>query len=224
MISKELERLIIVYGHYGCGKTNFSINLALDFAGRGEKVTLVDLDIVNPYFRSSDYKSILCEKGIEVIAPRFAGTNLDTPSLSAEIYKVFTSDNRVIFDVGGDDAGAYALGRFAKKIKECGYTALYVINKYRSFISAPRLAADILNEIEMACSIKADAIINNSHLQHSTTAEDILSAVEYGEKTAKLLNVPVIAVTAPKHIADKEEIRGINNLYPLDIIVEPPFN
>lgn len=224
MINAKLERLIIVYGHYGCGKTNFSINLALDFAEKGEKVTLVDLDIVNPYFRSSDYKSFLSEKGIEVIAPKFAGSNLDTPSLSAEIYKVFDSNNRVIFDVGGDDAGAYALGRFASKIKECGYTALYVINKFRGFISTPTLANGVLKEIETACGIKADAIINNSHLQHSTTAEDILSSLEYGEDTSKLLNLPIMAVTVPRHIADNEKIKGISNIYPVDIIVKPPFN
>ena len=105
----QLNKLTIIYGHYGCGKTNLSINLALDLARQGKRVTLVDLDIVNPYFRSSDYTPMLQEKGIKVVAPQFAGTNLDLPSLSAEIYAAFdTSSGYVIVDVGGDDAGAYA--------------------------------------------------------------------------------------------------------------------
>ncbi|MEE0060507.1 MAG: P-loop NTPase, partial [Acutalibacteraceae bacterium] len=99
----SLERITIVCGHYGSGKTNFSLNLALDMANKGKKVTIVDLDVVNPYFRSSDYREMLEEKGIHIIAPRYAGTNLDTPILSAEIDSVFDIDDRmIIFDVGGD--------------------------------------------------------------------------------------------------------------------------
>lgn len=220
----DLKKLTIVYGHYGCGKTNFSLNLALDIAKTGKKVKLVDMDIVNPYFRSSDYQKELLEKGIEVIAPGFAGSNLDTPALSAKIYSVFAdTDSQIIFDVGGDDAGAFALGRFSKNIKEAGeYTALYVINKYRNFTATPQLACEILSEIEKACTIKAAGIINNSHLQDKTTAEDIIEGIDYAEKTAKLLNLPIMATTAPKTIANNKKLDKYK-IYPVDIIVKPPF-
>lgn len=114
----SLKRITVVCGHYGCGKTNFSINLALHMAKQGKNVTLVDLDVVNPFFRSSDYKQILENQGVYVISPKYAGTNVDTPALSAEIDSVFNlNDRMVIFDVGGDDAGAFALGRYSSKIK-----------------------------------------------------------------------------------------------------------
>ena len=85
----QLNKLTIIYGHYGCGKTNLSINLALDLARQGKRVTLVDLDIVNPYFRSSDYTPMLREKGIKVVAPQFAGTNLDLPSYPQKFTRRF---------------------------------------------------------------------------------------------------------------------------------------
>ena len=75
----ERSRVTVICGHYGCGKTNLALNLALEAAAKGEKVTVADLDIVNPYFRSSEYGGLLEEHGVRLIAPVFAGTTLDTP-------------------------------------------------------------------------------------------------------------------------------------------------
>ena len=99
----DLKDFVVVTGHYGCGKTSFSINLALEYAAKGRKVTIVDMDLVNPYFRTSDYREMLESKGIEVIAPVFGHTNLDIPSLPASMYSIFDSKDMVIVDVGGDD-------------------------------------------------------------------------------------------------------------------------
>ncbi|HHZ05631.1 MAG TPA: ParA family protein [Clostridiales bacterium] len=218
----NLKQLTIIYGHYGCGKTNLSLNLALDCAKQGNRVTIVDLDIVNPYFRSSDYKTQLAEKGIDVICPSFAGTNLDTPALSPRIYSAFENkDSHIILDVGGDDAGAYALGRFRKNIQDYGdYSAYYIINKYRNFTTTPADAEQICSEIVSACGITPTGVINNSHLQSLTTVDDVQKAYSYGEETAKLLGVPLTATTAPKNIADS--VVG-DNIFPVDIIVKPPF-
>ena len=111
----SVKRITIVTGHYGSGKTNFAVNLAVDLSREGKQVVLVDLDIVNPYFRSADFKERLTAMGIEMICPIYANTNLDIPALGADIYSVFyQNDSRyVIFDVGGDDAGAAALGRYS---------------------------------------------------------------------------------------------------------------
>ena len=102
------SRVTVVCGHYGTGKTNLSINLALDCAGAGDDVTLIDMDIVNPYFRSADYTDMLTEAGVRVIGPNFANSNLDTPSLPGSIRVAIEDGERVIIDVGGDDAGATA--------------------------------------------------------------------------------------------------------------------
>ena len=221
-IINNLNRITIICGHYGSGKTNFSVNLALDMAKSGRKVTLVDLDVVNPYFRSSDYKSILQNNGIHVISPKYAGTNLDTPVLSAEIDGVFNSDNYVIFDVGGDDAGAFALGRYASKIKKENYSFIYLVNKYRNLINTPQQATEILYEIVSACGLTPQYVVNNSHLQTETTATTIINAIEYGEKIADLLDIPVLCTTSPDFLEGEPTLSNCN-LYYVKQIVKPPF-
>lgn len=219
----SLERITIVCGHYGSGKTNFSLNLALDMAQGGKPVTLVDLDVVNPYFRSSDYKEMLEQKGVHIIAPCYAGTNLDTPVLSAEIDTVFDMHDRmVIFDVGGDDAGAYALGRYSDKIKTQKYSFIYLVNKYRNLTQTPQQAVEILYEINRACGLSADYIVNNSHLQGQTTPQTIVNAMSYGNEIAESLNLPVLCTTAPKFLQGTQELSGYD-LYYVNQIVKPPF-
>lgn len=219
-----LKKFTIIYGHYGCGKTNLSLNLALSLAREGNAVTLVDLDIVNPYFRSSDYKALFEGLDVEVVSPQFAGTNLDLPSLPAEIYSVFNQSGRyVIMDIGGDDAGAYALGRFAGQVESLeDYEAYYVVNKYRALTQTPKEAAGLLSEIEAASRVKATGVINNSHLQGLTTAGDISASVPYAKQTATALSLPLVMTTAPKSVA--QELDGkVEGLYPVEVLVKPPF-
>ena len=175
-----MSRIKIVCGHYGCGKTNFSLNLAFEQRAKGKNVTIIDLDIVNPYFRSSDYTESLKENGINIIASKRAGTNVDSPALPPDIFAAFDGNDDIIIDVGGDDAGAYALGRFAPRILKEGYEMYFVINKYRKLISTPELAKELLEEIETACRLKACAVVNNSHLAEFTTEETILGRTGRG--------------------------------------------
>ena len=218
----KLSRITLVTGHYGCGKTNLSLNLALDFARRGEKCAVVDLDIVNPYFRSSDYDELLEKSGVRLIAPRYARSALDVPSLPAEIYSVFDSiDGRVVIDVGGDDAGATALGRYASKFAGVEYTMLYVVNKYRPLTAESGEAAELLGEIEAASRLKATAVVNNSHLMGGTTGETILGSMDYAADTARKLGLPLLFTTAPRAVADKLTCPDI---YPVDIHVRTPWS
>ncbi len=214
------KRYTLICGHYGCGKTNLSMNIALDLAGRGEGVTLADMDIVNPYFRSSDYAGFLASRGIRVIAPGSAGTTLDVPALSAEIASTFETGSYVIIDVGGDDAGATALGRFAPNISEIDYDMLYVVNKYRPLTSVSGEAAVLLREIEAASRLRATGVINNSHLMGLTTVETVASTFKYAEETALRLNLPLRFHTAPREIA--AALKG-EKIYPIDIYVKTPW-
>ena len=214
------KKITVVCGHYGCGKTNLSINLALDCAKKYGNVTLVDMDIVNPYFRSSDYTKILEQHGIRVIAPRYAGTNVDVPALSPEIASVFEGTGNVIFDVGGDDAGATALGRFYKNLNSTGYEMLYTVNRYRSMTTKAQEAAEMLREIERVSRQRATAVVNNSHLKQLTDAHTILDAVPFGEEVAKLVGLPLLFTTATRNIAAELNIK---NLYPVDIYVRTPW-
>lgn len=217
----EFEDIIIICGHYGCGKTNLALNMAADFSAKGEQVTLIDLDIVNPYFRSSDYAEFIDEHNIELIAPTFAHSNLDLPALPAEMYSIFTRKGRRIIDVGGDDAGATALGRFAPQLNNVGYTMLYVVNKYRIQSSTPEEACELLREIEQASRLKADYIVNNSHLMEFSTVETVADSDEFTAETARLLGLPIAFTSAEKNIAD--QLGADNDVYPIEIIVKKPW-
>lgn len=218
----SLKKFNIICGHYGCGKTNLSINMAVNAAKEGKKVTIVDLDIVNPYFRTAEYKSLFDENNIELIAPQFAGSNLDVPSLPAEVNSVFCKPDRyIIIDVGGDDAGAFALGRYSAQIKNLpDFNMIYVINKYRSLTQNVEDTVQILKEIESASRLKANMIVNNSHLQGLTTVDTILNALEYGKKIEEILGIPLTANTAPSFIANKL-YNKVKDLYPVEVFVKP---
>ena len=218
-----LKRITVICGHYGSGKTNFSLNLAVDMAQHNKKVTVVDLDIINPYFRSSDYKKFLENKKVNIIVPKYAGTNLDTPALSAEIDSVFDKeDTHIIFDVGGDDAGAFALGRYADKLNQSGYSFIYLVNKYRSLIQTPELAVEMLQDITRACRLVPSYVVNNSHLQYETTAETILEAMTYGSDVAGQLQLPLLCTTAPSQLKENTLLKDCD-LYFVDPIVQVPF-
>lgn len=215
-------KIILVCGHYGCGKTNFALNLAARYAERG-RVALVDLDVVNPYFRSSDYKEIPALDGVRVISPTSAGTTIDAPCLSPEIFAAFDGGyDTAIFDVGGDDAGATSVGQFAARIREADpdYEMLYVINRYRAGVATPEAAAEILREIETASRLKATGIVNNSHLCSSTTAEDVLSTAGYARETAAACGLPFVGTAV-----DRRLIGGHDWEKPIaiDVIVSTPW-
>lgn len=223
-----IKRFTVVTGHYGCGKTNLALNLAFDLAAREGAATLVDLDIVNPYFRSSDYTLELAARGVNVISPTFAGTTLDTPSLSGAVAGAFEVDHPVIFDVGGDDAGATALGRYVDEITAIDYDMLYVVNAYRNLTATPQEAAAVLREIESVCHLKATGIVNNSHLRNETTTDTILAALPYGYECAALLGIPLVCTTMPTRLADAfsddpGDASFVEKAYPVQIHVRTPW-
>ncbi len=218
----KLEDFIVVCGHYGCGKTNFSINLAFEYKKQGRDVTLVDMDLVNPYFRTSDYRALIEEKGIHVIAPAYGATNLDIPALDPAVYGIFENRDVVIVDAGGDDVGATVLGRFHTQMMQKKYDMLYLVNQYRNLTQEPQEAVTILREIESASRLKATYVVNNSHLKALTTAQTITDALEFGRECAEGAGLPLIATTFPRNLS--EEISFDEERYgerlPVDIHVK----
>jgi hypothetical protein len=216
------HKTLIITGHYGSGKTNLAINLALDTKSGGEAVTLADLDIVNPYFRSADFREEAAGRGIGFVVSDYANTNLDIPSLSAALDAKIGGEGKLIIDVGGDDAGAYALGRYAPRITAAGYDMLYVVNAYRFLTRAPGETLELLRQIEKASRLGATAIANNSNLSYRTTMEDVAATRDYAENVAHMAGIP-LALTAIRRdlyegLADK------TGYYPVDIYVKVPWN
>ena len=220
----QYKRLTLLCGHYGSGKTNIAVNLALSLKQRYPDVALADLDIVNPYFRTADARTVLEENGIQLIASEFANSNLDMPTVAPEVMSVFCkTDGVVIFDVGGDDAGACVLGCLAGGIRQRAYTMLYVVNAYRALTQTPQEAAAICREIETACRLRATAVVNNSHLQQETTSGTVLRAAPFGIETARLLSLPLLYHTAPEEIAGELEGK-LTPVRPVKVRVRPPWS
>jgi len=228
----KAERLVIVCGHYGVGKTNFALNLAIDTAKAGHKVTLVDLDIVNPYFRSSDYGKLLDDTGIELVAPVLAGSSVDVPSLSPRVLSAIEhaqkGESITIIDAGGDDVGAGALGRFSFAIRQAPYTMIVVVNAYRNLTQTVGDAATILREIEASSGLSASCVANNSHLKQSTTSESLLAQIDFGNRVALEVDLPCVCTCIPKTLAN-EDVNGVfadsahGNIYPVSIYVKTPW-
>ena len=201
----EHKRLTLFAGHYGSGKTNIAVNYALRLAGEGKQVCIADLDIVNPYFRTKDSAAVLDAAGVTLISPQFANTNVDLPALPAEAYRL-VADKSIygIMDIGGDDRGAYALGRYVPGIlEENNYRMVFVANCYRPLTRTPEEAMEVMGEIEVACGLKFTDIINNSNLGPETTAETVLSSRDYMEKLSELSGLPIFATTAVTAVAEE---------------------
>ena len=218
------KRITILCGHYGTGKTNVAVNLALAMAKTSEKVTVADLDIVNPYFRTLDSAAAFDEAGIRLICSRFANSNVDIPSLPPDLYAI-TDDksHRVVIDVGGDDSGAMVLGRLAPAITaEDSYEMYLVVNRYRPMTPDVPSTIEVLREIEAASKLRFSGIVNNSNIGAETTAQDVLDSMAFAEELSAAANLPLVATTVDQRLY--AELEGqIPDLFPLQLQNNKPF-
>lgn len=196
-----MKKVNIITGHYGSGKTNISVNLALELAEKGEKVTVVDLDIVNPYFRTADFAELFSSKNINLISSIYANSNLDIPAISFDIERLTREDGYLIIDVGGDDSGSTALGRYKDifdRLSQSGdIDMFYVINKYRFMTQTPRETIDLMREIEYTARFKHTGIINNSNLGEETDKQTVLDSLDYADEVAEEAKLPVVFTSSP---------------------------
>ncbi len=200
----EHKRLTLFAGHYGSGKTNIAVNYAILLAKEGKQVCIGDLDIVNPYFRTADSAKELVAAGVTLISPQFANSTVDLPALPAEAYRL-VEDKSIygIMDIGGDDRGAYALGRYVPAIKaENNYRMIFVANCYRPLTRTPEDALEVMREIEAACGLAFTDIINNSNLGPETTPETVLASMAFMEKLSELSGLPIFAHSAESQVAE----------------------
>ena len=203
----NFKRITLFAGHYGSGKTNIAVNYARLLARRGHPVTLADLDIVNPYFRAKDSEADLAKEGIRLISSPYANSNVDIPALPQEMYAV--TDDRshyAVLDIGGDDRGALALGRYAPGILQEGeYEMLLVVNCYRPLSHDAPSTLEIMREIELAGGMRFTAIVNNSNLGCETTARTVLDSLPYAARISEESGLPVKMTTVEARLLSELE-------------------
>ncbi|MBQ2896826.1 MAG: hypothetical protein IJE46_00695 [Clostridia bacterium] len=214
------KRITVFAGHYGSGKTNVAVNYALWLKEKESYVSVADLDIVNPYFRTKDSQKMLENNKIRLISSEFAGSNVDTPALPGEIYSVFADKSQhAVLDVGGDDRGALALGRYVPLIlEENNYEVLFVINKYRFLTKDAKSTIEVMREIEEASKIKFTAIVNNSNIGEETKEDDVLSSVSYANEVSELSGLDIKMTTVKRSLFGTLN-NEIKNLQPIDLYV-----
>ena len=214
----EFKRILLLSGHYGSGKTNIAVSLAMSLKKQRERVTIADVDIVNPYFRTSDSRRELEKNGIRLICSAFAGSNVDLPALPADIYSITADRSQTaIIDVGGDDRGALALGRLREQIlEENNYEMLFVVNGFRPLTRTAEDTLEVMREIETAGGIPFTAVVNNSNLGEETTAEDVLSSRHYAQAVCSLCHLPLKMTTVTDRLYPQLEGK-IDHLFPLHL-------
>lgn len=214
----DFKRIVLLSGHYGSGKTNIAVNLALRMKAAREKVAIADIDIVNPYFRTKDSQTELEKAGIRLICSDFAGSNVDLPALPQDVYAITDEpDLFSVIDVGGDDRGALALGRWRDAIlRENDYEMLFVINRFRPLTADALSTIEVMREIELASGMPFTAVVNNSNLGEETTVRDVLNSRDYAAEICERTGLPL------KMTAVREELypwldSQIPNLFPMKL-------
>jgi hypothetical protein len=229
-----MKRITLYTGNYGSGKTELSIHTAIDMARRlrtkeetdYQGITLVDFDIVNPYFRSSEQKKLLEEHGVKLLGPSYALNSVDIPSLPPEIASVFVDRNsRVIFDVGGDPVGATALGAYSKRIQDEDYEMLMVVNICRPMTgdaeSIVRMAEDIMTNSRLVIS----GLVNNANIARETTAEQLLQGQEILARVTEKTGIPVRFVSGMQQVLNAfvKQTGYDGSIVPIELVIRPDW-
>ncbi|MCT4563133.1 MAG: ATP-binding protein [Maledivibacter sp.] len=206
------NRIRIIIGHYGSGKTEFAVNYAMKLADQGKKVALGDLDVVNPYFRSREKQDIMEEKGIKVIGNSLGmKSGVDLPAVSASVLAPIQDESYdLVLDVGGDAVGARALARYYASFKEGNYDMFCVLNANRPGTQNVEDAVEHIKGIEATSRTKVTGIINSTHLLRETTVKDVLVGQELAMKVSEKLSLPIKYVSALEKVAKQlpKEIAG----------------
>jgi hypothetical protein len=219
------KRVTLFVGHFGSGKTEIALNGALELAAAGVRITLADLDVVKPYFRSRSARAILSDAGVELLAPTGAHVHADLPIIIPQIRShLRDTDCKLIMDVGGDDIGARVVGSLSDVVPFDDTDCLLVLNFRRPGTPDPERALQMVREIEAVGRVRVTGLISNTHLMDETTPEVVLDGYRLAVETSRLSEVPVMAVTVIEELAaDLQEEDFECPVVAMRSIVMPPF-
>ena len=219
----DAARLTVVVGHFGSGKTEFSVNMALRLADIHSPVALADLDVVDPYFRSRECSELFSQRGIRLISSAQTCMDADLPSMPPEVMVMTDNpDLWSVMDIGGDASGARVLARYRHRLKACNARVFCVINANRPLTDTPEKAVSYIRSIEAASGMPINGLVNNTHLCGQTELEDILAGAAHGAEISAATGIPVICHAAPRHLAD-EAAKHLSSVFPIDLYMKKPW-
>lgn len=221
-----MKKTTVLIGNYGSGKTELSINMALRSAGEGKKTALIDLDVVNPYFRSSDQRALLENAGVVVVSPPFAGMGVDVPAVSAEVESAFALDyDHVVFDVGGDPVGATALGRYHQRFAKEDVEALFIVNIRRPLCNTAEDIHVMLSQIESRSRLNVTGLVNNANLARETTWQDLAEGRIVVEEAARRTGVPLKFSSGMKDVLEgyAQHVHPSEELFEVQLYMRPDW-
>ena len=219
-----MSRIRIFSGHFGSGKTEIAINYAIYLAKKGEKVAIVDIDIVNPFFCTRDVREMLESYGIRVISADKNLSNAELMVVPAEVLAVFNDKSyEVVIDVGGDDQGAVVLGQYNRYFNEEAYDMYFVVNNNRPFTSNNEGTQEYMRDIERRSRLKVTHFISNTNMSYETTMEDVLKGDKEMVKLSEKTGIPYAYTVCTKEIVDDIKGKVHGDIFPIDIYMKPPW-
>ena len=218
------ERITVLVGAYGSGKTEIAINAVQHLAPHYEQVAIADLDIVKPYFRTREFSVKLVQNNIRVIMPQGIMAQADLPALSPEIYGVLHNSNvKLIIDVGGDDAGATAMAQYHRYFESEPHELLMVINTCRPFARDPDEIFELKKRIEARSRLEVTAFVSNTNIGAETTADIVLRGHRIVQEVAELSALPIAFTAVDARLLPEIEGKIEGTLFPLHRHVLPPW-
>ncbi len=207
-------RLKIVIGAYGSGKSEISVNLALKMRKEDPsgKFLLADLDIVNPFYRSADAAKVLEENDIRLISPMYAGSNVDAPVLSGEVYVIFDDESYSgVFDIGGEDMGATILGSMKTRLDNTDAELLMAVNTRRPFTATADEIIIMASELTEASKMKITGFINNTNVLEDTKPEDIIEGEKILSEVSAKTGIPVVMTTVMEGVMTEDQMKLLSS-------------
>ena len=225
-----MKRIIVIAGHYGSGKTELAVSLALRLSGESgreyPRLAVVDLDVANPYFRSRERMDLLEKRGVSLYADAFrsTGTTAELPALTAALRAPLEDPGcQTIVDLGGNDAGARVLGQFEKYFSGQEHALWAVVNFRRYETLTPENAREQVLAIEQALPMPVTALVNNTHLLRETTPAIIREGYEKAKVLAREMGRPLLFTCYPAGLVAPETLQGIPDLMPLGLYMRPTY-
>lgn len=202
-----MKKIVILIGNYCSGKTEIAMNMAMLSASQGKRTQVIDLDRINDYFRMSDHIQMLIDKCINVVSPSFVGKGLTQTVMPAQVASAFDSDwDLVIFDVGGDQAGALSLARYHQDFAalEPGQLEVYdIVNVFRPMSESPEKIIKLKGELEGFARQTVTGFVNNSNLLNYSSADDLRQGYDILRETSDLTGIPIVHTTGRKKFLDE---------------------